>query len=76
MTTLTIGARTISSVKPITHNNMGYTRVCWPDSQLLMGLTDEDMDELGIELGDDCSYFVPDENYDEAFELAEKRAFG
>ena len=55
---------------------MGYTKVCWPDSQLLMGLTDEDMDELDIELGDDCSYFVPDENYEDAFALAEKRAFG
>lgn len=55
---------------------MGYTKVCWPESQLLMSLTDEDMDKLGIELGDDCSYFVPDENYDEAFFLAGQRAFG
>ena len=52
---------------------MGYTKVCWPDSQLLMGLTDEDMDEYGIEMGNDCSFFVPEEDYDEIFELAEQR---
>ena len=55
---------------------MGYVKVSWPDSQLLMGLTDEEMDEYGIELGNDCSYFVPEEDYDEIFELAEERAFG
>lgn len=40
---------------------MGYTRIGWPYSQKLMELTDEEMEELGIELGDDCSFFVPDE---------------
>ena len=52
---------------------MGYIKVCWPDSQALMSLTDEDMDEYGIEMGNDCSFFVPEEDYDEIFELAEKR---
>ena len=52
---------------------MGYVKVMWPDSQALMTLTDEEMDEYGIELGDDCSYFVPEEDYDEVYELAEKR---
>ena len=52
---------------------MGYVKVMWPDSQALMTLTDEEMDEYGIELGDDCSYFVPEEDYNEVYELAEKR---
>lgn len=78
---MTITARTNSSVKLKTHKdmryiNVSYVKVSWPDSQLLMGLTDEEMDEYGIELGDDCSYFVPEADYDEIFELAEKRAFG
>ena len=54
---------------------MGYVKVSWPDSQALMSLTDEDMEEYDIEYGDNCSYFVPEEDYDEVFELAEKRAF-
>ena len=52
---------------------MAYIKVFWPDSQALMSLTDEEMDEYGIELGDDCSYFVPEEDYDEVYELAEER---
>ena len=52
---------------------MAYVKVMWPDSQALMTLTDEEMDEYGIELGEDCSYFVPEEDYDEIYELAEKR---
>ena len=52
---------------------MGYVKVTWPDSQMFMELSDEEMDEYGIELGDDCSYFVPDDVYDEAYELAEER---
>lgn len=52
---------------------MAYIKVSWPDSQALMSLTDSDMEDYGIELGDDCSYFVPEEDYDEIFELAEER---
>jgi len=52
---------------------MGYIKVCWPDSQMFMELTDEEMDEYGIELGDDCSYFVPEEDYEEAYGIAEER---
>ena len=52
---------------------MAYVKVMWPDSQALMTLTDEEMDEYGIELGDDCSYFVPEEDYDKIYELAEER---
>ena len=52
---------------------MAYVKVMWPDSQALMTLTDEEMDEYGIELGDDCSYFVPEEDYNEVYELAEER---
>ena len=52
---------------------MGYVKVSWPDSQMFMELTDEEMDEYGIELCDDCSYFVPEEDYEEAYELAEER---
>ncbi len=52
---------------------MGYVKVSWPDSQMFMELSDEEMDEYGIELGDDCSYFVPEDVYDEAYELAEER---
>ena len=52
---------------------MGYVKVFWPDSQALMSLTDEEMEEYGIELGDDCSYFVPEEDYDEIYALAEEK---
>ena len=52
---------------------MAYVKVMWPDSQALMTLTDEEMDEYGIELGEDCSYFVPEECYDEVYELAEEQ---
>ncbi len=52
---------------------MGYIKVLWPESQALMSLTDEDMEDYGIELGEDCSYFVPEEDYDEIMELAENR---
>lgn len=38
-----------------------------------MELTEDDMDEYGIELGEDCSYFVPEEDYDEIIRLAEQR---
>lgn len=52
---------------------MGYIKVLWPESQALMSLTNEDMEDYGIELGEDCSYFVPEEDYDEIIELAELR---
>lgn len=52
---------------------MGYVKVLWPDSQALMSLTDEEMEEYGIELGDDCSYFVPEEDYEEVYAIAEDR---
>lgn len=61
-------------MKPKTLKDMRYIKVCWPDSQSLMYLTEEDMEEYGIELGNDCSYFVPEEDCDEIFELAEERA--
>ena len=50
-----------------------YVRINWPESQMLMELSDEEMDEYGIELGDDCSYFVPEEDYNKIYEIAEKR---
>ena len=52
---------------------MGYIKVFWPESQALMSLTNEDMEDYGIELGEDCSYFVPEEDYEEIFQLAENR---
>jgi hypothetical protein len=52
---------------------MAYIRIGWPESQALMSLTDEDMEDYGIQLGDDCSFFIPEEDYDEIFELAERR---
>ena len=52
---------------------MAYIKISWPESQTLMSLTDEDMEYYDIELGDDCSYFVPEEDYDEIMELAEER---
>jgi hypothetical protein len=42
-----------------------YRRIGWPESQALMELDDEQMDELGIEFGEDCSYFVPEDAIDE-----------
>ena len=53
---------------------MAYIKVSWPDSQALMSLREGDMEDYGIELGPDCSYFVPEEDYEEIFELAEERA--
>ena len=44
---------------------MGYIRVGWPDSQRLMEFEDEELDNLGIELGEDCSYFVPEDVLEE-----------
>ena len=52
---------------------MGYIKVSWPQSQVLMDLTEEDMDDLGIEIGENCSYFVPEEDYEEVYALAEER---
>lgn len=44
---------------------MGYIRVGWPDSQRLMDLEDNELEELGIEYGEDCSYFVPEDVLEE-----------
>ena len=52
---------------------MAYIKIEWPDSQMLMSLTDEDMEEYGIELGEDCSYYVVEDDLDEIRELAKKR---
>lgn len=52
---------------------MGYIKISWPESQMIMELSEEEMDEYGIELGEDCSYFVPEEDYEEIYELAEER---
>ena len=40
---------------------------------MIMELSDEEMDDYGIELGDDCSYCVPEEDYEEVYALAEER---
>ena len=45
--------------------NMGYIKVNWPQSQVLMDLEEEEMDDLGIEFGEDCSYFVPEDAIEE-----------
>jgi hypothetical protein len=60
-------------VKPIKEKNMGYIKIAWPDSQMIMELSEDEMEEYGIELGDDCSYFVPEEDYDEIYALAEEK---
>ena len=52
---------------------MAYIKMEWPDSQMLMSLTDEDMEEYGIELGEACSYYVDEDDLDEIRELAKKR---
>lgn len=52
---------------------MSYIKINWPESQILMELNDADMEDYGIELGEDCSYFVPEEDLDEIMELAENR---
>lgn len=51
-----------------------YIKISWPESQILMNLTDEDIEDYGIEYGDDCSYFVSEQDYEEVMELAEERA--
>lgn len=52
---------------------MGYIKISWPESQTLMSLTEEDMEDYGVELGEDCSYFVPEEDYEEILDLAQNR---
>lgn len=48
---------------------MGYIKISWPQSQSLMDITDEQMEELGIEFGEDCSYFVPEDCVGELQEM-------
>lgn len=48
---------------------MGYIKVSWPQSQRFMDLDEETMDELGIELGEDCSFFIPEDAIEELEEL-------
>lgn len=48
---------------------MGYIKVNWPESQALMDLEEEELDNLDIEIGEDCSYFVPED----AIEVLEER---
>lgn len=45
-----------------------YRLISWPQSQSLMELDEEEMEELGIEFGEDCSYFVPEDAIDELME--------
>jgi len=47
---------------------MGYIKVFWPDSQYLMDIEPDEMDEHGIEYGEDCSFFVPEDEADWVFE--------
>ena len=61
------------SVKLKMHKDMAYIKINWPESQMIMELSDEEMGKYGIELGDDCSYFVSEEDYDEVYALAEER---
>lgn len=48
---------------------MGYIRVDWSQSQYIMELTEEEIEELGIECGEQCDYFVPEESLDEVRQL-------
>ena len=48
---------------------MEYIKVSWPKSQVLMNLEEEEMDDLGIEFGEDCSYFVPEDAIEELIEM-------
>lgn len=41
---------------------MYYFKVVWPYSQKLMDLEEDELSKLGIEVGDDCSYFVQKES--------------
>lgn len=50
-----------------------YIRIAWPDSQILMNLTDGDLEDYGIELGADCSYYIDEDYYDEVMALAGER---
>ena len=52
---------------------MGYIKVSWPESQMFMELTPEELEEYGVEFGEDCSYFVPEEDYEEIYAIAEER---
>ena len=48
---------------------MGYIKVNWPQSQAIMDIDEETMEDLGIELGEDCSYFVPEDAIEELKEM-------
>ena len=50
-----------------------YIRIEWPESQYFMCLTDEEMEEYGIEFGDECSYLIPEDVYDEVEKLVQER---
>lgn len=52
---------------------MGYIKVSWPESQMFMELTPEELEDYGVEFGEDCSYFVPEEDYEEIYAIAEER---
>ena len=44
---------------------MSYIKVSWPDSQRYNELSEEELEEFGIELGSDASYMVPEDVIDE-----------
>ena len=50
-----------------------YIRIEWPESQYFMCFTDEEMEEYGIELGPESSYFIPTDVYDEVEKLVKER---
>lgn len=43
---------------------MRYIKVSWPDSQRYNELSEEKLEEFGIELGSDASYFIPEDVID------------
>ena len=47
---------------------MGYIKVFWPDSQYITSLDVDELEEHGIEYGEECSVFVPEEESDWVFE--------
>ena len=52
---------------------MEYIKVDWPDSQILMVLNESEMKKYDIELGEDCSFFVREDYYNEIMNLVKER---
>lgn len=50
---------------------MEYIKVEWPESQVIMNLSESQKQNYGVELSAENSYFIPKENYEEVMKAAQ-----